>query len=254
MYPLQFRPNTTCATYLNSGALSKITAPCQIFRPMLSLEFNGLPANWDRQSQPGACLLRFAIADSAFANQFVGPPHWQQIDMPYFILSEDVNNDIWDVTDALRWTSSPDDILAGFASKRLPTQDGSALTLLPAGGGAASFANPEIHFGRVYLRSFPAGADEWYNLYPQPGQAFDYMTLSETIPGPAYVTVRGYDGTVQNPNLRWNTGGGASVAVPFPFTAFSSGPIHYVNFSNTTGVDSNTVFTIGRSLLAQRKI
>lgn len=254
MYPLQFRPNTLVHTYDSAGVLIKGASPCQIFRPMLGLEFNGLPANWDRNIMPGSCILRFAIQDSGFAQLHVGPPNWQQINMPFFTLNEDPWNESWYVTDALAWTSSPDDILAGFASKRLPTQDASSQVLLPAGGATPSLANPEIQFGRVYLRSFPVGADEWYILHPQPGQEYDFMTLSETIPGPAYVTVQGWDGTVQNPSNRWSTGGGASRYNPFPLTGISEGPVHYIRFANTTGVASNTVFVFLRGLRGTRKV
>lgn len=254
MYPLQFRPNTLCHTYDTNGTLIKAAAQIQLFRPMLGLEFNGLPANWDKQTEPGACILRFAVADSGFAHQVVGPTRWQQTDMPYFTLNEDPSAEKWYVTDGVCWSASPDDILSGFASKKLPNQDASVYTALGTGGPSASLLNRRLEFGRVYRRSFLAGNSEWFNLYPQAMNQYAYQTLSETIPGPAYVTVKGFDGTVQNPSNRWTTGGGASVFVGSVATTLVQGPVVYVQFNNTTGVDSDTTFVITRWLAQARKV
>lgn len=253
MYPLEFRPNTLVHTYKNDGTLSKAAAPCQLFRPMLAFELNGLPANWDRNFNPGAAILRFAIADATFAHQAVGPPHWQQTDMPFFTLNEDPFGDIWDVTDAVCWSSSPDDILSGFASKRLPFQDPATFIALPPGGIAANLANPRIELGRTYQRAFPIAANEWYNLYCSAGNLYEFVIISETIPGPAFVTVKGLNGTVQNPSGGWSSGGAAnqySAASPF----LAHGPVTWVQFNNTTGVASNTIFQFSRVLSQTRKV
>lgn len=252
-YPLEFRPNTLVHTFDNSGLLIKAASPCQLFRPMLGLELNGLPANWDRVPDPGSVILRFSIQDSGFAHQLVGPQHWQQSDKPFFYLNEDPIIDYWDVLDGICWTSSPDDILSGFASKRLPVQDSATFVAIGVGGPTALLSNPRIEFGRVYRRTFVAGAQEWYNLYPQAGDLYEYVTLSETIPGPAYVTVKGMVGTVQNPTGGWTTGGGSNAfSAPSPFLAH--GPVHWIQFNNTTGVDSDTIFTFQRVVSQTRKV
>ncbi len=247
MYPLQFRPNGLCEVFTPGGVSLATNVDLQIMRPMLGLRFNQLNPDLDFFAQAGGVVLRFVLQNQDFANLFVGPPHWRMPSFPFFLRNEDFNFDPWYVLDAVPWDDplGGDQLLAGFASKKMAVKDAA----VPIAAVALAMAdnNPIVDLGVTYSAHIIRSTQNWYRFPCIAGQCVGAQITTRTAGG-ANMTLKIMGGSPIVPVALMTSGAAAEAVYTLTTFVSSTGPWQWLEIiSNDAAIDKDYEFVVSRS-------
>lgn len=247
MYPLQFRPNGTCEVFAPDGTSLATGVDLQIMRPLLGLRFNQLNPDLDYLASSGGQILRFVVQDADFAGLFVGPPHWRAPSFPYFVRDEDLNSEKWYVLDGIPWDDpgGGDQLLAGFASKRMAVAD----TAVAIAAVALTMAdnNPLVELGVKYSAHIIRSTHNWYRFPCIAGQCVGANITTRTAGGNNF-TLKINGGSPIVPVALVTSGAAAEAVYSLTTFASSSGPYQWLEIiSNDAAIDKDYEFIVHRS-------
>lgn len=154
-YPLQFRPNQFGDVYDSIGDLVHADRPVQIFRPLISCDFNFTPLTAFNLFNPSTTLMRLAVELPADVSPPLGRTNFNGTIPWQVVLDEDPANRPWSMYDGIRWTSL----------------DGK--TIVAAIAGEAPFLGPPTVTAPIYTSCGAASPNPvphnvWYKMAPTP--------------------------------------------------------------------------------------